>query len=631
MTHMRIFYTLICACCCQVVAAEKLEMLSNVDMFDVGLALINDDDYYDIYTINHNFAESYLLNEKQSFKLVKQIGLSQTNELPAYEPVGKSPEFKKGLNVFSPNRKSMMLYCNECSKGTSGHIIVPIPLKEVHTVAIKHQHQATISSAMVEDNGAFFAKLTFTLQPSGLIVLEPLFPDLVFKFSTDLPPNEVFVGHASTNPKQSTFTYNTQDNHSSSWALVDDDDLTDVFMSTGGLRARIKDFSPKQVIPEQIYSYDPQQQKFKDSSDQFKFQHAKCRTYKSIWIDFENDGDLDLYQGCLNSSNKLHIQNGLGTGEFTEVAAKYKLNLRQSDEFKWFDYNGDGLLDLLAIGQNRFKVMTHLRRKNQSFFRTQFVSEALGKKLNSVTTSIKVADINNNGTPAFFVTTSEQLFIFDVTPDGKVQHVPLSQYKLPKQMSGHVSFADVNLDGWLDLISFNTGIFVNNKAQFELTDMLPELFVKKKRHFKNLIWFDADHNGQWDVINAESYPSKSKGDLTILDYKYRDIKVWDHIELIRNIPNENHWIHVDLIGSPFNKSAVGAKIEIKSSTQTQHRQVMGTEDSFHSQGNYRQYFGVGKAAAVDIKVEWPGGVVQELKQVATKQLLKISHPNKQAQ
>ena len=608
--------------------AEKLELLSNVDIFDIGLALINEDELYDIYTVNHNFAESYLLNEKHSFKLTKQLGLSQTKELPLYEPVGKSPELKVGLNIFTPNRSILLLHCNNCSNQVNGRITIPIPLKETASVAVKYQQGGTVKSSLKEEKGESFLQLDFTLEKQGLIVLEPTFPDLNYRFDiNNIEVGEIFVGHAGANPKQLNFIYNTQDNHSSAWVNLDNNSSTDVFMSTGGLRGRIKDFSAKQVIAESIYSHDSTQKQYQDASNKFKFNHSKCRTYKSNWIDFDNDGDLDLYQGCLNGKNKLHIQDGLGTGQFTETAAKYALNFKQADEFKWFDYNNDNWLDLFTIDHNRLKVLTHQRKNNESKFKTQYVSKILGKKLNSVSTSIKVADVNNDGNLSIFISTGLQLHVFDSQTDGTIKPVPLSELKLPEVLTGHVTFADVDFDGTLDLINFDSGIFINKKNQFMLSKTWPELFVKKKHHFKNQIWFDTDINGQWDVLIAASYPTGSKNNKTILDYQYRDMKVRDHLEVIRNIPNNNNWLYIDLVGSQFNQSAIGAKVQIKSPGQVQIRQVMGTEDSYHSQGHYRQYFGIGKNEFTDITVTWPNGKVQKLNHVPANQLIKIQYQN----
>ncbi|WP_267175426.1 CRTAC1 family protein [Marinicella marina] len=610
--------------------AKDLELLSQVDMFDAGLALINDDDKYDIYTINHNFAESYLLYDSSGFSLKKAIGLSQTRDLPLYEPVGRSPtSLQQGLNIFSPDRNHLLLYCNKCSKETAGEIVVATPRVVTDSVKVVHTMNGEVEVQPFKKDSAEFLKIKFNLKPQGIIVLKPLFPDLVFQYKVSLPSDQIYVGHAGTNPQNSSFTFNTQDNHSSAWAKVNQDNLTDVFMATGGLRARIKEFHPAQIISEQVYSFDRSSQKYTDANDVIKISGIKCRTYKSMWLDFENDGDLDLYQGCLNSPNKLHIQQDVGSGQFIESAEKFELNFRQSDEFKWFDYNQDGLLDFITINRNRLHVYARDLKNSSGKFKLKYKGAILGNKLNSVTVSIKVADLNNDGLLSILVTTADHLFIYDVAQSFKISPVKLSQLALPESIKGHVSINDVNFDGLLDIISFQQGIFLNQgNSKFKLSEAHKDLFIDRKYHFNNLIWFDNENNGNWDVLAAQSYPTKANKKKTqLLNYSFKEMKKWDHLKLFSNLPNINLWLYVDLIGPPFNRDGIGAKIKVTTPNHSQTRQVMGTEDSFHSQGHYRQYFGLGQAKIADIEVIWPDGKVQKISQVNAQQLLKIKYEN----
>lgn len=625
---MKVFSYVFCMSLALASQAKNLELLSQVDMFDAGLALINDDDTYDIYTINHNFAESYLIYGASGFELIKDIGLSQTSDLPAYEPVGQSPtNLQLGLNIFSPNRKNTLLYCNQCSQETTGEILVATPKGVTDSVKVTHTKNATAEVLPVKKETAEFLKIKFNLKPDGIIVLEPLFPDLVFQYTVSLPSDQIYVGHSGKNPKHSSFSFNTQDNHSSAWAKVNADSLTDVFMSTGGLRARIKEFHPSQVIAEQMYSFDRVSQKYTEVTDTIGFNGSKCRTYKSMWLDFENDGDLDLYQGCLNSPNKLYIQKTVGSGQFIESAQHFELNFRQSDEFKWFDYNQDGLLDFITINRNRLHVYARDAGDPSGKFKLKYKSAVLGNKLNSVTVSIKVADINNNGLLSIFVSSADNLFLYGVMQDFKIKPVKLNDLALPETLKGHVSLTDVNFDGLLDIVNFQQGIFINQGAsKFKHSNEHKKLFTERKYHFNNLIWFDSENNGQWDVLAAQSYPSKTKGKLTtLLNYHLKEMKKWDHLKLFSNLPNKNSWLYIDLIGPTFNRDGIGANIKVTTPNHTQIRQVMGTEDSFHSQGHYRQYFGLAQAKVVDIEVTWPDGHVQKTSNVSAKQLLKIKY------
>lgn len=236
---------------------KPLELLSNVDMFDVGLAKIDEDQNYDIYTVNHVFAESILLSKNGEFlESGNSLGLSQTNGLPKYEPTGNSPVLQQGLNIFSVKRKQLILFCNECEKQTKGKIIFPTPKNNQTSVNIIHKEKAIFTqNYLVTQDQKHQIEIDFEINPIGVLVFDVLFFDVPIEFDIDLQSESIYLGSTSTSPESNKFILSSMDNHSFAWAKINNDKYSDVYIPTGGLRALINAFHPTQILDEFFYVF----------------------------------------------------------------------------------------------------------------------------------------------------------------------------------------------------------------------------------------------------------------------------------------------------------------------------------------------------------------------------------------
>lgn len=94
-------------------------------------------------------------------------------------------------------------------------------------------------------------------------------------------------------------------------------------------------------------------------------------------------------------------------------------------------------------------------------------------------------------------------------------------------------------------------------------------------------------------------------------------------QLFRNRGNTNHWLEIDLHGTRSNRDGVGAVIELEAGGVAQIRNQGGGIHSF-SQNHQRIHFGLGGNTKADrLMIWWPSGIVQELRDVAADQILKI--------
>src|SRR5204863_449801 len=79
---------------------------------------------------------------------------------------------------------------------------------------------------------------------------------------------------------------------------------------------------------------------------------SNARGQCSFWIDYDNDGRMDLFVKNWGSANRLYKNNGDGT--FTDVGEEAGVTPR-GDTWTgvWGDYDNDGFLDLFVANAGR--------------------------------------------------------------------------------------------------------------------------------------------------------------------------------------------------------------------------------------------------------------------------------------
>lgn len=177
--------------------------------------------------------------------------------------------------------------------------------------------------------------------------------------------------------------------------------------------------------------------------------------YGSIWIDYDNDGDQDLYIAkCRGGSsgakfNELHRNNGDGT--FTDVSIQSNLrDALQTWSAAWADFDNDGYMDLI-VGASSFDDGPHKFMKNNGDGTFTDITAGSGWDTNTSTSVEHIAyDFNNDG------------FVDVMGGGGKIMYNNGDGTFIPAQVNFGVSaVGDLNNDGFLD---FQTGniLRINN-------------------------------------------------------------------------------------------------------------------------------------------------------------------------
>lgn len=135
-------------------------------LFDFGVADVNDDNWLDIYTVNHSARQSILVNDG-SGKFTDQLlalGLSQNSDFPGVGPAAIEPSaIAPGLYIYW--YKSMLVvraHNIKTLESVTGKILLP------HSVTVKNQGGFGISTQNQNDR----LSLEFTAQSNGQITIE---------------------------------------------------------------------------------------------------------------------------------------------------------------------------------------------------------------------------------------------------------------------------------------------------------------------------------------------------------------------------------------------------------------------------------------------------------------------------
>jgi len=183
---------------------------------------------------------------------------------------------------------------------------------------------------------------------------------------------------------------------------------------------------------------------------------ALAGNYASVWVDFDNDGDTDMYltkcrQGSVpgdpERTNAMYRNNGDGT--YTEMAASINMaDNAQSWTTVFEDFDNDGDFDAFTVNhddQNRFYENDGNGVFTDIIGITGIDPNDLGAWEN------QAADFNNDGYVDIFSEMSKELYLNngDMTFTG---------YDLPFDEG---AIGDFNNDGFLDVVN-NGNLYIND-------------------------------------------------------------------------------------------------------------------------------------------------------------------------
>lgn len=320
-----------------------------------------------------------------------------------------------------------------------------------------------------------------------------------------------------------------------------------------------------------------------DGKGGFKLAGGLCQTVVNRrsrgcqFVDYDNDGDLDLYVTNYYQEPD-ELWENKGDLVFVDVAANKAIDLFSKDGktysnhgtgVDWYDYDNDGDMDLLlpqfahpANAAFGFRGTTIYRNQNGNFtdtYDSKIGGSSLGITYEETHAGAAWGDFDNDGLADFVITTyygCRYIDLYKQTPDFK--------------------FKNVTFESGLNRIV--TG--------------------------DDACWADYDNDGKLDLAMSQ-------------DRKFR---------LFKNYWSEtnNNWVKLDLRSNKSNKFAIGARVKVYAGGKT-YMQEVGAGRGQKMQKPYVLHFGLGQAKSIDkVEIRWPGETSYiEYKNIPINQITKI--------
>jgi hypothetical protein len=295
---------------------------------------------------------------------------------------------------------------------------------------------------------------------------------------------------------------------------------------------------------------------------------------------------------------------------------------------------------------------------------------------------VLVSDFDNDGWPDIYVANdSTSSALYKNNRDGTFTDVAItagvaySADGKPQAGMG-VSAADFDCDGRLDIVKTNfagdTSSLYRNLGDGFFDDTTFQAGLGRNTRFLGwgAMFLDFDNNGWADILlcNGHVYPEVAE---TAIEYGYRQRKVlyrnlgngrfadvspdggpgilelvpgrgcaagdFDNdgdVDVVVNCVNDtpqllrcdsslkNSWIKLKLTGTKSNRSAIGARVYCATGSHRQMDEVR-SGGSYMSQSDLRIHFGLGQAAAADIEIRWPSGVVDRFAELPANRIYTV--------
>lgn len=398
-----------------------------------------------------------------------------------------------------------------------------------------------------------------------------------------------------------------------------------------------------------------------------------------VQTDYNNDGWLDLYilRGAWQTPMRHSLLRNNGDGTFSDVTydAKLAFPATSSGTAVWLDFDNDGWLDLFVGNEYAPSQLFH----NNGDGTFTDVGRFAGVDRIAFTKAVTAGDFNNDGYPDLYVSNyGSENFLYLNRHNGSFSEVA-KQYGVEKPVFSFPTwFFDYNNDGWLDIF---VGSFVHSVSEVlrsylgmpvkgetlklyrnvkgrSFQDVTTEVGLARVLMPMGANFGDLDNDGYLDFYLGTGDPSyasmlpnvmfKNEGGAYFADVtsssrtgslqKGHGVAIGDlfntgtpciyeklgggtpgdqyYCALFRGPDSSNNWINIKLVGKKTNRAGIGARIRL--TILDQHRKRRSIFRDVNSGGSFgasplQQHIGIGNASCiVGLEIWWPTSKTRQI-------------------
>jgi len=378
----------------------------------------------------------------------------------------------------------------------------------------------------------------------------------------------------------------------------------------------------------------------------------------AAWLDYDNDGDLDLFVAnyldwspennrvCGAEGKRLGCSptyyQGLpnllyrneGGGRFTDVSRQTGLgtHVGRGMSVAVADADGDGFLDVFVANDQ----MRHFLFRNAGG-RT-FVEIGVEAGVAFTEDGVPISgmgadfrDLDQDGRPDIFVTalSGEPFPLYLNTAEGfftEATHRAGLGFATIMMSGWGTGAYDLDNDGRKELFSANSHVNENvdfyghhryrqpnavfqgvGDGRFRDVSAQAGAALRRARAHRGCAFGDLDNDGRVDLIVSV---------------------IGEPPEVLYNVtPDSGHWIELQLEGVKSNRDGIGATVKLTGQSGLVQYNHATTAVGYASASDKRVHFGLGPdRIAREIRIRWPSGIEQVLSDVSADQALKVKEP-----